>query len=116
MRFFLYVSVLLLILPLVFMRPFFGLCVYYVVSLLQPKFLCWRGDFQDAILVGVPLVVGAIAIGVRRTQVTPKIDQATGNVRSVIEIWGCIVVAPVWCGHARRYCISPRLTVRFPIT
>jgi probable O-glycosylation ligase (exosortase A-associated) len=85
MRFFLYVSVLLMILPLVFMRPFFGLCVYYVVSLLQPKFLCWRGDFQDAVLVGVPLVVGAIAIGVRRLQVTPKVDQATGKVRSVIE-------------------------------
>lgn len=84
MRFFLYVSILLMILPLVFMRPFFGLCVYYVVSLLQPKFLCWRGDFQDAMLVGVPLVVGAIAIGVRRRQVTPKIDQATGKVRSVI--------------------------------
>ena len=84
MRFFLYVSVLLMILPLVFLRPFFGLCVYYVVSLLQPKFLCWRGDFQDAMLVGVPLVVGAIAIGVRRIKVTPKIDQATGKVRSVI--------------------------------
>jgi len=97
MRFFLYVSVLLMILPLVFMRPFFGLCVYYVVSLLQPKFLCWRGDFQDAILVGVPLVVGAIAIGVQRTQVTPKIDHATGKVRDVIErITRSPIFEPSW--------------------
>ena len=69
MRFVLYVSILLMILPLVLLRPFFGLCVYYVVSLLQPKLLCWRPDFQDALLVGIPLVIGAIAIGVQRVYV-----------------------------------------------
>ncbi|MFQ5411806.1 MAG: O-antigen ligase family protein [Phycisphaerae bacterium] len=83
MRFILYVSLLLLVLPVVFMRPFFGLCVYYVVSLLQPKMLCWRPEFQDALLVGIPLVVGAIAIGVKRTYVSAEVNQATGEVKKI---------------------------------
>ncbi len=74
MRFLLYASILFAILPIVFMRPFFGLCIYYIVSLLQPKLLCWRGDFQDAMLVGVPLVVGAIAFGIRRVTHKPQLD------------------------------------------
>jgi len=97
MRFFLYVSLLLLILPIVFMRPFFGLCVYYVVSLMQPKFLCWRGDFQDAILVGVPLVMGAIAIGVRRPYLFLKTDQTAGKVRGVLtRVLRSPVFEPSW--------------------
>jgi probable O-glycosylation ligase (exosortase A-associated) len=66
MRFIIYVTILFSILPLVFTRPFFGLCAYLVVSLLQPKILCWQPGFQDAMLVGVPLVVGAILFGVSR--------------------------------------------------
>jgi len=66
MRFTLYVTLLLCVLPLVFSRPFFGLCVYYIVAFLQPKLLCWRPDFQDSLLVGVPLVFGAIVLGVHR--------------------------------------------------
>jgi len=85
MRFFLYCTILFAILPLVFVRPFFGLCVYYVVSLLQPKYLCWRNDFQDALLVGLPLVVGAIAIGVQRLVLEPVQDPQTGKIVDVIR-------------------------------
>ncbi|MFQ5429402.1 MAG: O-antigen ligase family protein [Phycisphaerae bacterium] len=83
MRFLLYVSILVAIIPFVFLRPFFGLCVYYVVSLLQPKLLCWRGDFQDALLVGVPLVIGAIAIGVKREHLVPRRKGADGRIVNV---------------------------------
>ena len=79
MRFILYASLLFAVLPIVLYRPFFGLCVYYVVSILQPKILCWRGDFQDALLVGVPLVVGASAVGVQRKWLIPVRDRATGK-------------------------------------
>ncbi len=85
MRFFLYCTILFAILPWVFMRPFFGLCVYYVVSLLQPKYLCWRGDFQDAMLVGVPLVIGAVAIGVQRLVLEPVQDPRSGKIVDVIR-------------------------------
>lgn len=80
MRFALYVALLLAVLPLVLSRPFFGLCVYYVVSLLQPKIFCWHPDFQDAMLVGVPLVIGAMTIGVRRLQVVPRREVLSGRV------------------------------------
>jgi probable O-glycosylation ligase (exosortase A-associated) len=83
MRFILYVALLLAVLPLVLTRPFFGLCVYYIVSLMQPKFLCWRGDFQDGMLVGVPLVVGAIALGVKRLTLTPSLSPKTGHVLAI---------------------------------
>lgn len=79
MRFALYISLLIALIPLCLIRPFFGLCVYYVVSLMQPKYLCWRPDFQDAILVGVPMVVGAIAFGVRRNLIVPKLSPVTGR-------------------------------------
>ncbi|MBN2562237.1 MAG: O-antigen ligase family protein [Phycisphaerae bacterium] len=80
MRFLLYIAILGAILPIVFTRPFFGLCIYYVVSLLQPKVLCWRGDFQDAVLVGVPMVVGAIAFGTYRIVVEPIRDRGTRRI------------------------------------
>jgi len=80
MRFFIYLSILGALVPLVFARPFFGLCLYYVVSLLQPKLLCWRGDFQDAMIVGVPLILGAVTVGVRRRVLEPRIDPRTGTV------------------------------------
>lgn len=79
MRFALYISLLVALIPLCLIRPFFGLCVYYVVSLMQPKYLCWRPDFQDAIMVGVPMVIGAIAFGVRRRLIVPKLSPATGR-------------------------------------
>ena len=75
MRFAIYITVLVATLPLVFTRPFFGLCVYYVVSLLDPKLLCWNPTFQDAFLVGIPLVLGAIAIGVHRFRPEKAIDE-----------------------------------------
>jgi len=74
MRFAIYVGILIAIIPLVFSRPFFGLCAYLVVSILQPKYLCWQPDFQDAFLVGLPLVIGAVAIGVKRHAVRPVRD------------------------------------------
>ncbi len=80
MRFAIYVALLLAVLPLVLSRPFFGLCVYYVISLLQPKIFCWRPDFQDAMLVGVPLIIGALAIGVRRVQLVPRKEALSGRV------------------------------------
>lgn len=79
MRFAIYLVLLFSVLPFVLLRPFFGLCVYYVVSLLQPKYFCWHPDFQDAMLVGVPLVIGAIAIGVRRTQLHARKEPNTGR-------------------------------------
>ncbi len=83
MRFALYLAILCAILPIVLTRPFFGLCVYYVVSLAQPKLLCWHGDFQDALLVGVPLVVGVVAFGVKRFRPFPKRDARTGAIVGV---------------------------------
>lgn len=84
MRFIIYVSLLLMVVPIVCMRPFFGLCVYYVVSILQPKMLCWRGEFQDALIVGIPFVIGAVAFGVKRSQVLPERDAVTGKIKSVV--------------------------------
>lgn len=87
MRFILYVSILFAVLPLVLLRPFFGLCVYYVVSLLQPKMLCWHPDFQDAMLVGVPLIMGAIAIGTNRRIKELRQDSQAGKPRSLVSRW-----------------------------
>lgn len=84
MRFILYASVLFMALPIVLYRPFFGLCVYYVVSILQPKILCWRGDFQDALVVGIPLVLGAIAIGTQKRDVVAERDRDSGRLRRLI--------------------------------
>ncbi len=80
MRYILYMTLLLCILPFIFSRPFFGLCAYYVVSILQPKFLCWRPEIQDSMIVGVPLVVGAILIGVKRVWAEPKVHARTGRI------------------------------------
>lgn len=85
MRFLLYCSILFAILPLVLTRPFFGLCVYYIVSLLQPKMLCWRGDFQDAMLVGVPMVIGAIAVGTHRRVLEPLRDRRSGKLKGLAK-------------------------------
>lgn len=97
MRFTLYVMMLLAILPLVMLRPFFGLCVYYVVSLLQPKLLCWHPDFQDAMLVGVPLIVGAVLIGIRRKQFSPRKEVLSGKVVGLTErVVQSSLVEPSW--------------------
>ena len=97
MRFIIYASVLFAVLPLVFYRPFFGLCVYYVVSILQPKVLCWRDEFQDALLVGVPLVIGAIAIGTLRRELLVDRDDSS---RKLLKLQTYVVrdplVAPHW--------------------
>jgi probable O-glycosylation ligase (exosortase A-associated) len=85
MRFFVYISLLFAILPLVMLRPFFGLCIYYVVSLLQPKMLCWRPDFQDAMLVGVPLIVGAFALGTKRRIMELRHDRQGGKRPGLVE-------------------------------
>lgn len=84
MRFILYASLLFMILPIVLYRPFFGLCVYYIVSILQPKILCWRGDFQDAMIVGIPLVVGAIAFGSQKRDLIAERDPQTGKLNRLI--------------------------------
>jgi len=97
MRFIIYASVLFAVLPLVFYRPFFGLCAYYVVSILQPKVLCWRDDFQDALLVGVPLVIGAIAIGTVRRELWPEREDATGDLRGLqTKVTRDPLVVPHW--------------------
>jgi putative inorganic carbon (HCO3(-)) transporter len=86
MRFYLYAGLLIALVPVIFARPFFGLCVYLVVSLLQPKVLCWSPGFQDAMLVGVPMVIGAIAIGVRRKLYMPQRDPS-GRIAGIREIF-----------------------------
>ncbi|HPF39432.1 MAG TPA: putative O-glycosylation ligase, exosortase A system-associated [Phycisphaerae bacterium] len=84
MRFILYASILFMALPIVLYRPFFGLCVYYIVSILQPKILCWRGDFQDALIVGVPLVIGAIAFGTQKRDLIAERDTQSGKLNRII--------------------------------
>lgn len=97
MRFALYLAILIALMPLVFSRPFFGLCVYYVISLLQPKYLCWRPDLQDALLVGVPLVVGAVAIGAKRRELIPERDSFSGRLLSVrTRIVSSALIQPRW--------------------
>ena len=85
MRIAVYIVILCAMLPFVLTRPFFGLCLYYVVSLMQPKVLCWRGDFQDSMMVGVPLVIGAIAFGVQRRTLLPRKDPKSGEIVAVKE-------------------------------
>jgi probable O-glycosylation ligase (exosortase A-associated) len=96
MRFIIYVTILFSVLPLVFTRPFFGLCVYLVVSLLQPKILCWQPGFQDAMLVGVPLVIGAIFFGVNRLVPIAQ-RNATGQILSVKQaLYRSPLFEPAW--------------------
>ncbi len=119
-RFIIYVSLLLLVIPLVCMRPFFGLCVYYVVSILQPKMLCWRGDFQDALIVGIPFVIGAIAFGVKRSQVLPERDHITGKIKSVVtKMTRSPLFEPSWpiavCVLLVMYIALNRLVSAFPL-
>ena len=121
MRFALYVSMLLAILPLVLMRPFFGLCVYYVVSLLQPKLLCWHPEFQDAMLVGVPLMMGAILIGIRRVQLIPRKEALSGKIVGIRErLVKAAVIEPAWpllvCALLFAYITITRLLVPFPMS
>lgn len=80
MRYALYLTLLTAVLPFVFARPFFGLCVYFVVSFLQPKLLCWHPELQDSLIVGAPLVVGAALFGVFRRAEYARTDPATGRV------------------------------------
>lgn len=121
MRFALYVTMLLAILPLVLMRPFFGLCVYYVVSLLQPKLLCWRPEFQDAMLVGVPLMMGAILIGIRRVQLIPRREALSGRIVGIRErVVKAAIIEPAWpllvCGLLFAYITITRLLVPYPLS
>jgi len=83
MRFFLYFGSLCLSLPFVFRWPFFGLCVYSVVSFLQPKMLCWRPDLADSMIVGPPLVLGALLFGAERWQLYPVRDRGTGRIERI---------------------------------
>lgn len=120
MRFILYVTVLLAIVPFVLTRPFFGLCAYYVVSILQPKFLCWRPEFQDAMIVGVPLVVGAILIGVRRVRLEPKISQRSGRiVGTTTRLVRGALFEPSWqvflCAALIAYLVVNRVLSPFPM-
>jgi probable O-glycosylation ligase (exosortase A-associated) len=120
MRFAIYVALLFTVLPVVFLRPFFGLCIYYVVSFLQPKVLCWRPDFQDAMLVGVPLVVGAVAWGVRRSMTIPRIDAVSGRIRGGVEtIVRSPLFEPMWplavCAALFIYIAISRLFADYPL-
>ncbi len=121
MRFAIYVTLIFAVLPLVFLRPFFGLCVYYVVSFLQPKLFCWQPDFQDAMLVGVPLVVGAVTLGVRRAIPTPRTDPKTGKVRGVVQkIVRSPLFEPAWplgvCALLFMYIAASRLLTPYPLS
>lgn len=97
MRYILYMTILFLILPFVLSRPFFGLCIYYIVSILQPKFLCWRPEIQDAMIVGVPLVIGAIMIGAKRIDIVPKLHARTNRVIGVTRrLVRSSLLEPAW--------------------
>lgn len=120
MRYALYMTLLIVVLPFVFSRPFFGLCVYYIVSILQPKFLCWRPEIQDAMLVGVPLVVGAILIGVKRPHMEPEYHPRTGRVIGVVQrLARSAVVEPTWpillFGCLVAYLLFNRLVTPYPM-
>ena len=120
MRFAIYVTVLFAILPIIFFRPFFGLCAYYVVSFLQPKLFCWRPDFQDAMLVGVPLVIGAVVLGVRRAVPVPRTVTSTGEIRGIVDkIVRSPVLVPAWplavCALLFIYIALTRLFGAFPL-
>lgn len=120
MRFFLYVSLLLVLIPVVFSKPFLGLCVYYVVSILQPKYLCWRPDFQDALLVGIPFVIGAVAFGAIRKDLIPARDSETGRLRKLItRLTRSPFFHPCWTlglfGLLIAYITVTRLLVPYPL-
>ncbi|MFO0972213.1 MAG: O-antigen ligase family protein [Phycisphaerae bacterium] len=87
MRFAFYVTLLVACVPVILTRPFFGLCIYYVVSLMQPKVLCWQPDFQDSMIVGVPLVFSALGVGVRRVEIEPNVNPVTGRVVGFHRAW-----------------------------
>lgn len=82
MRLAIYLCILLSLLPLCLLRPFLGLCVYYVVSLLQPKFLCWHPSLQDAMIAGVPLIIGAVAFGIHRRTLVAVRDRRSREIAS----------------------------------
>lgn len=131
MRFAIYASILIALIPLIFARPFFGLCLYYVVSLLQPKQFCWAPEFQDAMLVGLPLVMGAIVVGAWRVQHVgggslipadaPKdrSTDASGAARPRYRAVRAPLVVPAWplwiCLALFLYITVARLLVATPI-
>lgn len=121
MRFAIYVALLLSVLPLVFFRPFFGLCAYYVVSLLQPKYVAWHPAFQDAMIVGVPLVIGALLIGVRRQELIARKESLTGRIVGFRErIVRGALFEPAWplavCVLLLIYISITRLLVPYPLS
>lgn len=121
MRFAIYVTILLAILPIVLTRPFFGLCVYYVVSLLQPKLLAWHPSFPDAMLVGVPMVIGAIAIGVKRVSWEPQLDSRGDRVVALRErLIRSPILEPSWlllaCAALFLYISFNRLFAPYPLS
>lgn len=121
MRFAIYVTLLIGILPFIFIRPFFGLCIYYVVSLMQPKYFAWNPAFQDAMLVGVPLVVGAILIGTHRLELIPRKEALSGRIVGLRErlVRGAFF-EPAWpllvCALLIVYISITRLLVPYPLS
>lgn len=119
MRFAIYLTILFSILPIILMRPFFGLCAYYIVSLLQPKLLCWQPSFPDAMLVGVPLVIGAIAIGVKRRIWEPQLDRQGRIIDLRERIIRSPILEPHWllgaCAALLLYITMTRLIVPYPM-
>ena len=118
MRFAIYLTLLIAALPIVLTRPFFGLCAYYVVSLLQPKFLAWQSSFPDAMLVGIPMVIGAVAIGVRRMTWVPRVER--GGVSSLRErAIRSPLLEPSWllgaCALLLAYISINRLLAPYPL-
>ena len=119
MRFAIYLTLLIAVLPIVLTRPFFGLCAYYVISLLQPKLLAWQPVFPDAMLVGVPMVIGAVCIGVRR--MVPKFEPSASGAGRIG--WRAIrspLLEPSWllgaCALLLAYITINRLVAPFPLS
>src|SRR4051812_22312662 len=85
MRYALYLTFLYGSLPFVFVRPFYGLCVYFIVSFMEPKVLCWQPALQDSMIVGVPLVLGILLFGIKRIRIEPVREALTGRITDLRE-------------------------------
>src|SRR5436190_498317 len=82
-RYALYITLLYGSLPFVFARPFCGICVYFIVSFMEPKVLCWQPGLQDSLIVGIPLILGILLFGIKRIRIEPVRDAPTGRITAL---------------------------------
>src|ERR1051325_9242232 len=88
---------------------------------MQPKLLAWQTSFPDAMLVGVPMVIGAIAIGAKRLSWRPQIDRATGRISALTaRVVRSPILEPSWllgaCALLLAYITINRLITPYPLS